>query len=243
MKNRVYMPHPATLLFIATLSLVLLSWIGSVNGWPVQNMLSVEGVRLTLRHAMEHLRQSPLIPVFVLLTGISLAYASGMLKTLLRQLQLWRGRTYLSHRQRRALQLAVLAFIVYVVCVAVATFSPFAILLGVTGTLNRSPFIEGIVPIVALAFMLPGTLFGIASGTFRNDRDILVGMSRLPIRFIDYFIYLLVTSLFLGTLQTALLDVYFGIGKDGMRLISYAIYYIPLVGKLLRMLHNNKLCD
>ncbi len=243
MKSRTYIPHPATLLFVAALSLVFLSWIGSVNGWPVQNMLSAEGVRLTLRRAMGHAHQSPLIPVFILLTGISLAHASGMLKALLRQLQSWRSETYLSHRQRRALQLAILAFVIYVVCIGVATFSPFAILLGVTGTLNRSPFIEGIVPIVALAFMLPGALFGIASGTFRNDRDILVGMSRLPILFIDYFIYLLMASLFLGILQTSLLDAYWGIGKDGLQLVSYAIYYIPLIGKLIRLLHDNKLCD
>ena len=243
MKNRAYIPHPATLLLVATLMLVLLSWIGSVNDWPVQNMLSAEGLRLTLRHAMAHVHRSPLIPVLILSMAVSLTCTSGLLKALLQQMRAWGGRGYLSHKRQRALQLATLTFIIYMVCVAVATFSPFAILLGVTGTLNRSPFVDGIVPIVSLAFILPGILFGIASGEFRNDREVLTGMCRLPIALMDYFIYLLVASLFLGTLQSSLLDAFMGIGERGVRWIGYVLYYVPLIGKLLNLLHENKLCD
>ena len=43
--------HPATLFFLLTLVVALLSWVGSIYGWSgVQSLLSAEGLRWQLRN-------------------------------------------------------------------------------------------------------------------------------------------------------------------------------------------------
>ena len=82
MKNKVYIPHFITVIFFATLLVVLTSWIGSIYEWPVQSLLSPEGLRWTLRHVDENLYQTPFASIFILLIGMGLAYAPGLFSAL-----------------------------------------------------------------------------------------------------------------------------------------------------------------
>jgi len=45
-----------------------------------------------------------------------------------------------------------------------------------TGSVLHSPFMHGIVAFIFLGGMLTGLAYGLASGTFRNDNDVIVGM-------------------------------------------------------------------
>ncbi len=48
-----------------------------------------------------------------------------------------------------------------------------------TGSIiNKSPFISGIVVILALLFLIPGVFFGIGSGKIKKDSDIINAMSK-----------------------------------------------------------------
>lgn len=230
MKNKVYIPHFITVIFFATLLVVLTSWIGSIYEWPVQSLLSPEGLRWTLRHVDENLYQTPFASIFILLIGMGLAYASGLFSALQQHIRRISLHKPLSRKQKRALLLALLSGIVYLLLVGIATFSPLAILLGVTGTLDRSPFIDGIIPLISLAFGITGLVFGIASGQFCNDRDVIQGMGSLPVRFVHYFIYLLFASQFLGILHYSQIDRCMGIGENGLRILYFFIYYFPLIG-------------
>ncbi len=42
----------------------------------------------------------------------------------------------------------------------------------------KSAFMAGIVPIIALAFLIPGVAYGIAAGTIKNDKDVADGMGK-----------------------------------------------------------------
>ncbi|MFO8030802.1 MAG: AbgT family transporter [Cyclonatronaceae bacterium] len=47
-----------------------------------------------------------------------------------------------------------------------------------TGEILNSPFLNGIVPIIFIVFLVPGFVFGRVTGSMRNDRDIIDGMSK-----------------------------------------------------------------
>lgn len=234
MKSNFYMSHWITLLFFATLLVVFFSWIGSIYGLPVQSLLSPEGIRWMLRHVDENLCQAPFASAFVLLVGMGLAYASGLfdaLRQYMRRISLHKS---LSKKQKRALLLSLASGSVCLLFVGIATLSPSAILLGVTGTFERSPFVEGIVPIVSCLFFVVGLVFGIASGQFRNDRDIIRGVGSLLVEAVNYFVFLLVASQFLGILHYSQIDKYMGIGETETAVLHLLLYYLPFVGIFVR---------
>jgi len=229
MKNNIYIPHTITILSFATLLVAFISWIGNIYEWPVQSLLSPEGIRWTLRHVDENLYQAPFASVFILLIGVGLAQASGLFNTLQQHIRRISLHKPLSRKQKRALLLSLISGIAYLLLVGIVTFSPLAILLGVTGTLDRSPFIEGLVPLISLAFSISGTIFGIASGQFRNDKDIIQGMGSLLTRTINYFIFLLIASQFLGILHYSQIDKCIGIGEKESDILHLLLYYLPLI--------------
>jgi len=46
-----------------------------------------------------------------------------------------------------------------------------------TYTIIPSPFLNGIILLLMLGFLIPGVAYGVAAGTIRNDRDIVKGMT------------------------------------------------------------------
>lgn len=83
------MPHPATMFFLLTLAVILLSWIFDVYGLSVlqpqtgeeirvQSLLSPEGIRWLLRHVITNFTGfAPLGLVIVAMFGIGVAQHSG----------------------------------------------------------------------------------------------------------------------------------------------------------------------
>lgn len=82
----------------------------------------------------------------------------------------------LSHREVRALTASLSVALLYTILVMVTTFTSFSILRDAGGGLLRSPFIVGILYIVALGFGLTGLTYGFVCGRFRTDRDVVGGL-------------------------------------------------------------------
>jgi aminobenzoyl-glutamate transport protein len=82
----------------------------------------------------------------------------------------------LSHREVRALTISLSVALLYTILVMVTTFTSFSILRDAGGGLLRSPFIVGILYIVALGFGLTGLTYGFVCGRFRTDRDVVGGV-------------------------------------------------------------------
>lgn len=76
--------------------------------------------------------------------------------------------------QDRGLKLAGISLLVYVVVMLFLTVPQNAILRNpeTHSLMSKSAFIEGIVPIIALAFFFPGLAYGIGAKTIRNDNDV-----------------------------------------------------------------------
>ncbi len=91
----------------------------------------------------------------------------------------------LTTREGKAVLLALGAMLVSLLLVGLASLpanSAFRPLLpdGTRGSLTDrgSPLMASIVPLIFLLFLIPGIVYGYASGTFKNHRDIIKGMSQ-----------------------------------------------------------------
>ena len=98
MKNNKWrMPHPATMFFLLTVAVVLLSWIFDIYGLSVtlpqtgeeirvQSLLSPEGIRWLLRHIVTNFTGfAPLGMVIVAMFGIGVAQHSGFIDACIRR--------------------------------------------------------------------------------------------------------------------------------------------------------------
>ena len=91
------MPHPATMFFLLTLAVILLSWIFDIYGLSVlqpqtgeeirvQSLLSPEGIRWLLRHVVTNFTGfAPLGLVIVAMFGIGAAEHSGFIDACIRR--------------------------------------------------------------------------------------------------------------------------------------------------------------
>lgn len=233
MKSKRRFPHAATVFFLLTVAVALSSWIGSVYGLgEVQSLLSPEGIRWELRHAVGNFVQTPALGIVMMLfLGFGVAAHSGIGGTLGRVMK--RGNP-ISRKEKRALILAGCMLLVYILLIGCATFAPWTLLRSVTGSLMNSPFQKGIYYLISLGVGLSGMAFGYASGRFRDDKDIIRGMSCLFSRFADYFVVLFFIVQFFSSLMYTHLAEWLGIGSS---IVFYAFHfccYLPFVWMLNR---------
>ncbi|USR90747.1 AbgT family transporter [Phormidium yuhuli AB48] len=84
----------------------------------------------------------------------------------------------LTAAERKGLRWAFYALLAVLAGLALLVLPPNAILRDPeTGSLVPSPFLNGIVILITLGFLIPGIAYGMAAGTVRNDKDVVKGMS------------------------------------------------------------------
>lgn len=117
----------------------------------------------------------------------------------------------LSRKEQRGLRIALLVGIIYVTVIALATFSPWGILRGITGSLTRSPFIFGILFLISFAFGLMGTIYGFVLGRYRTDSDVINGFI-YPMKLLGvYFVIAFFASQMFACFEYSHLDKCLGI--------------------------------
>lgn len=228
MKSKFRFLHPATLFFLLTVVVAMVSWIGSIYGLgEVQSLLSPEALRWELRHGMEQYLRTPALGMVISgFLGFGIAVHAGMFDTLERWVK--RGKS-LSGKERRALFLAGFIGLLYVLLVGAATFAPWTIFRSVTGSLINSPFHQGFIFLLSLGIGLMGAGFGGASGRFRNDSDLIQGMSCLFARFSEYFVVLFFIVQFFSSLLYTRLAESVGIDTSLVVYVFRACTWLPLL--------------
>lgn len=171
---------------ICIVLVILVSWISYMYGGSVRNLLSAEGIRHTIKYALaDYTDASPSVLLFVTaVTGVLLKSGVGNLLRL----------RHLSLKQRSAIGITLFTGILYLVLLLLGLFLPHAVLLGVTGHIERSVLADGWVLITSIWLLLIGIVYGIASGAFRHFQNIVSGLSYGIYLFAPCFI-----TLFLGT--------------------------------------------
>lgn len=229
MKTNFRFLHPATLFFLLTVVVAVVSWIGSIYGLgEVQSLLSPEALRWELRHVMDHYLRTPALGMVMMgFLGCGIAVYAGLFDTLGRWMQ--RGKS-LSRKERRALTVAGAVGIGYVLLVGIATFAPWTLFRSVTGSLIHSPFYQGFLCLLSLGIGLTGAGFGYASGRIRNDRDLVQGMSCLFARFSEYFVVLFFIVLFFSSLLYSRLAESIGMDSFLVVYLFRICTWLPLIG-------------
>lgn len=78
----------------------------------------------------------------------------------------------LNERERRALRISGLSILLYTAVVLLLVLPENGLLRGENGGIAKSPFMDGLIPLMMLFFLIPGVTFGVAAGTVKSDRDI-----------------------------------------------------------------------
>ncbi|UQN29059.1 AbgT family transporter [Brachybacterium kimchii] len=84
----------------------------------------------------------------------------------------------ISARERRAMLWAILSLVVVAVLVTIAVVPGSSPLRGEDGTLDDSPFLNGVAVLVGFAFALAGIVFGVLAGTVTSAADVPALMAR-----------------------------------------------------------------
>ncbi|TYP54207.1 aminobenzoyl-glutamate transport protein [Thermosediminibacter litoriperuensis] len=89
------------------------------------------------------------------------------------------GLTTLTPEESKGLKWAGITLLIYVAAILAMVVPPNGLLRSETGeVLKNSAFINGLVPIIAFGFMLPGIAYGMAVGSVKSDKDVASIMSK-----------------------------------------------------------------
>lgn len=102
--------------------------------------------------------------------------------------------------ENRGLKWAGISILIYVIIILLLLLPQNGVLRNPeTGSiLEGSPFINGIVTLIALLFLIPGIAYGIASGTVKNDKDVVDAMSKAMASMGGYLVLAFVAAQFVN---------------------------------------------
>lgn len=209
--------------FCGSILIVITSWISNMYGEAVRNILSAEGIRHAIKYAMHNFEAASPASLLYIAAGYGIVMKSGICRLL-------RHVNRLSLRQRSAVGVTVFIGLLYLVLVGLGLFLPHAILLGVTGHIERSAFSEGWVYVTTTFFLLVGIVYGISAGIFHKLDDIIKGLCAGMALFAPCFIVL-----FLGTQLLSFLvysDIFsLNVGDTSFLYCKIIVLYLPFLIK------------
>ncbi len=98
-----------------------------------------------------------------------------------------------------------------------------------TGEMTITPFINtGLVPTIALFFLIPGVVYGIASGTVKDDKDVVKGMSKAMATMGGFLVLAFVSSQFINYFTYSKLGILLAVGGANL-LKGIGFTGLPLV--------------
>jgi len=111
--------------------------------------------------------------------------------------------TTVTDREKKALRNAGIAALIFVVLIVAACVPADSFFRNAKGELlGNTPLVDSIVVLIALLFFIPGTVYGLSAGTFKNDKDVAGAMTKamssmgsflalafVSAQFINYFGY------------------------------------------------------
>lgn len=143
--------------------LILVSWIVSAvdTSSSIHSIISAGGIRWFVG-SLTHNMSSPLLAYIVMgAISYSVFRNSGLSKVV-------GSKSKLSTQQKFGIRIMALEFGLFVVCLLLATATPHAILLSVTGNLFPSSFSRGIIPLLFSQIFIMSLIYGIIGGTINS---------------------------------------------------------------------------
>ena len=222
--------HPAIVYLFLLVTVIIVSWIGSVmqisrvegNGeMTLRSVLGVPGLRWAVRTAASSLAYAPVGNALMLFIAVGAGRGSGLFRALSRL------RT-LSPKERNAFYISMVVLIIYICLIVLGVFAGSHLLLGITGTLKGSPLYEGFMFLAMLAVCLPSLVYGLSTETFRTAADCADAFCTILSPFAHFLVTMLVAAQLLQTLEYTHIDALLGLTERSMQVVSFLIYWLPL---------------
>lgn len=199
--------------------LMFVSWVMSIYIDGVEGLLTSRGIRWMCSNIIANFASVPLAEILLGLMAIGVLHESGLIHA-------FRGHTSL--KQKRALEITGISFVVIVCLFSLLLLLPHAVLLSAFGTFSHSPFSKGAYGLAACVVIFIGNIYGYTSGKFVTLHDFLAAHTRLLSSVANYFVLLFLSSQFVCCLQfTGILEL---IGDNTLlsTVIGNILYYFPL---------------
>ena len=227
-KNRWW--HPAIVYLFLLVTVIIVSWIGSVMQisrvegnaeLTIRSVLGVPGLRWAVRTAAKSLAYAPVGNALMLFIAVGAGRGSGLFRALARLRNL-------SPKERNAFYISIVVLIIYISIIVLGVFAGSHLLLGITGTLKGSPLYEGFMFLAMLAVCLPSLVYGLSTETFRTVADCADAFCTILPPFAHFLVTMLVAAQLLQTLEYTHIDALLGLTERSMQVISFLIYWLPL---------------
>ena len=223
--NRIVNWMPIGLLGLILLHAII-SWIGNIYGWGLNNLFSQAGIRWTVANFIPNISQAPFAEIMLGLVAIGVATESGIFSAFGKNASL---------KQQRALSLAMLVLVLLVIIQASMVLIPNAILLSPFGTIADSPFSQGFYGILCVTVIIVSNVYGLSSGRFFSLNDTIKAHVSLMTKCLPCFLSTILTAVLMGAVAYShLMDVF----SLTFALFSWVLYLLPFVAQLIQILKS-----
>lgn len=222
--------HPAIVYLLLLFIVILASWIGSImeisrvsgnSDLALRSVLGVPGIRWAVRTAASCLGNAPVGNALMLFIAIGAGRGSGLFRALTHLRNL-------SPKESTAFYISLVVLALYILLIVLGVFAGSHLLLGITGTLKGSPLYDGFMFLLMLAVCLPALVYGLSTETFRTAADCADAFCTILPPFAHFLATVLVAAQLLQTLEYTHFDALLGLTQDGMRIMSFLVYWLPL---------------
>ena len=228
MKNsRIVNWMPIGLLCLILLHAVV-SWIGDIYGWGLNNLFSQAGIRWTVTYFMFNISCAPFAEVMSALIAIGVLTESGFFAAFSKKASL---------KQKRALSLSLLVLTIMMVVIACMVLLPNAILLSPFGTLADSPFSQGLLGIICVAIIVVGNVYGLSSGRFFSLTDTIKAHVSLLMPCLPCFLSMMLTAILK---ESMIYSNVIPMQSTLFTVLSWCLYLFPFAVQLLYLFKSKK---
>lgn len=193
----------------------ILSWLGSIYGWGCRNLIDEDGLRWFVAHFMDNIIKGPIEYILLFDITIGTVVESEIFN-------FRRKKIYL--KQKRAYMIVMVICLLILTSVFIMNILPGNLLLTAFGQFHNSPLQKGLIPLIALFFILMALVFGYASGRFSNFQDMSKAMTSVIVRTADYFTTFIIAAQLFAILDFTMVDS-LGWTNDSS-FIKYSCYFI-----------------
>ncbi|RKT87574.1 aminobenzoyl-glutamate transport protein [Saccharopolyspora antimicrobica] len=145
----------------------------------------------------------------------------------------------LTARQRKGVRRAFAVLIAYAVVAFGSWLVPGSFLRGEAGELVPSPFLDSIVPLIIVAFLLAGLAYGLTAGTVATRADVPRMMTETVKDMAGYIVFIFVAAQFIALFTWSNLGTLIAIGAaDGLRAAHLTGFPAIIVMVLLATVAN-----
>lgn len=231
--RRFHLPHPAVVYLTALLLVVLLSWTGGMydlrgvgrsTAVPLRSLLDAQGIRWLLRNSARSMAAAPVGNAVLLLSCLGVFGRSGLGDVLVRVV----CKGNIAYKERMALLLAGVIFMIILVLTGIGVFGRNHLLSGLSGRFLQGPLMDGAMFLLFLAVAVPSVVYGLTVYRFRNIDDIINSMVSLFIPLASFFLTMLIASQLIAAYDYSGLSALLPVSPGTGTAIRFLIWWLPL---------------